>query len=285
MRHDDLLNTLARHLRANTDRMVFCDMPMGAAGNQRPDIWTLNKSYANPRPTAYEVKVSKSDYQKDMSTGKWQGYLEYSCAVTFAVPKGLVTKADLPRGCGLIQYDESAGTWGTVKAPTLNPIKPFKQELLLKLLIDGVNRCTRDQGHRDKNKWELNRRLAQRIGAHYARVIVQAADQEQVIREYEDYHRGLEEKSREAIKAAAARDAEAVAPAKRELCQAIGLGEGASGWEIKRRIRDLVEAVSVDAEVKRLNEVIASIERSLSMATKQSLIQTLGEMDDCAGAA
>ena len=49
---------------------------------------------------------------------QWQSYLRYSSAVTFAVPAGLIGKADLPPGCGLIVRGPEG--WRTLKA-----FKPF----------------------------------------------------------------------------------------------------------------------------------------------------------------
>lgn len=138
MSHDDLAHNLALHL-LHKDRMVFEDLPCGSAGSQRPDVLVMSKSYTKPNPIAYEIKVSVSDFRSDVTSAKWRGYLKYAWGVSFAVPKGLITKTDLPDGCGLVTYNGEG--WSTVKRPTLSPC-PLDTEFMLKLLIDGQRRQT-----------------------------------------------------------------------------------------------------------------------------------------------
>lgn len=114
-RHDDLAEDLADHLRGISDRMVWTNMQLGPSGSPRPDVYTLAKSFSRPRPMAYEIKVSLPDYRRDVTSGKWQSYLDYSSAVVFVVPAGLITKADLPAGCGLMTRSDKG--WRTAKAP------------------------------------------------------------------------------------------------------------------------------------------------------------------------
>lgn len=136
--HDKLANNLALHLM-NDGRMVWEDIPAGKRGSVRPDVYTIEKSFANPNPISYEVKVSESDFRSDVTKAKWKSYLDFSYGVTFAVPKGLVTKKDIPNGCGLITFNGEF--WNTVKRPTLHPAN-LDDELLMKLLIAGNQRQT-----------------------------------------------------------------------------------------------------------------------------------------------
>lgn len=134
--HNELASSLARHL-IHDGRMVWEDIPAGRSGSVRPDVYTIEKSFANPNPIAYEVKVSRADFRSDVTKAKWKAYLDFSYGVVFAVPKGLVTKKDIPNGCGLITFNGQF--WNTVKKPTLHPSK-LDDELLLKLLIGGQRR-------------------------------------------------------------------------------------------------------------------------------------------------
>ena len=118
--HDQLANDLAEHLAKQTDRIIWTDMQLGPSGSPRPDVYSIPKSYSGYKPIAYECKVSVSDFRSDITKGKWQSYLKYSSGVIFAVPKGLITKDDLPKGCGLIVRSENG--WRMVKGPTLTPI-------------------------------------------------------------------------------------------------------------------------------------------------------------------
>src|SRR3990167_5609663 len=135
-RHDELMLDLADHL-AKPERMMWCDMQLGPSGSVRPDIYTLDKSYIQPKPIAYEIKVSVSDYRSDVTKGKWQSYLDYACGVYFCVPQGLITKADLPTGCGLMVRGEVG--WKSLKAPTLAKVN-LSFKVMQKLLIDGIGR-------------------------------------------------------------------------------------------------------------------------------------------------
>ncbi|EKO3439511.1 MmcB family DNA repair protein [Vibrio fluvialis] len=134
--HNQLANNLARHL-LREDRMVWEDIPAGPSGSVRPDVYTIQKSFASPNPISYEVKVSVSDFRSDITSAKWKAYLDFSYGVVFAVPKGLITKNDIPNGCGLMTFNGQF--WNTVKRPTLHPA-PLNDDLLLKLLISGNER-------------------------------------------------------------------------------------------------------------------------------------------------
>lgn len=136
--HNQLASNLARHLMNGT-RMVWEDIPAGKSGSVRPDVYTVEKSLANPNPISYEIKVSVSDFRSDVTKAKWKSYLDFSYGVVFAVPKGLITKNDIPNGCGLMTFNGEF--WNTVKRPTLNPTS-LNDELLMKLLIAGNQRQT-----------------------------------------------------------------------------------------------------------------------------------------------
>lgn len=134
--HNELASNLARHL-LNDGRMVWEDIPAGRSGSVRPDVYTIEKSFSRPNPISYEVKVSVADFRSDVTSAKWKAYLDFSYGVVFAVPKGLITKQDIPNNCGLMTFNGEF--WNTVKRPTLHPA-PLNDDLLLKLLISGTER-------------------------------------------------------------------------------------------------------------------------------------------------
>lgn len=80
LNHDDLAHNLAQHLQQEA-RMVWENIPAGCAGNVRPDVYTLQKSFSSPNPITYEVKVSLSDFRSDVTTAKWKAYLRFSYGV------------------------------------------------------------------------------------------------------------------------------------------------------------------------------------------------------------
>lgn len=133
----------------------------------RPDVLTIQKSFANPNPISYEIKVSVSDFRSDVTKAKWRNYLDFSYGVVFAVPKGLITKADIPNGCGLMTFNGQS--WNTVKKPTLHP-SDLGGELLLKLLIAGKERETSRPiiKNRDFDKYAHHEALRKKFGKDFS---------------------------------------------------------------------------------------------------------------------
>lgn len=167
LKHDELAHSLARHL-CSDDRMVWEDIPAGVSGSIRPDVYTINKSFTKPNPTSYEVKVSVSDFRSDITSGKWQGYKQFSHAVVFAVPKGLITKKDIPNGCGLMTFNGQF--WNIIKRPTIHPAS-LDGDLLLKLLMAGSERQTHKSKYepREYNEEIHNRALMKKFGDDFRR--------------------------------------------------------------------------------------------------------------------
>lgn len=189
MTHDELAHNLATHLIAD-DRMVWEDLPAGKAGSIRPDVYTIRKSYSNPSPISYEIKVSVSDFRSDVTSGKWKGYLEFSDGVVFAVPKGLITRKDLPLGCGLITFNGQF--WNTVKRPTLHNSE-LNSELLLKLLISGKERQSQPdtpklRGFHEEMHLE---KLRQKFGYDFRRKIAELENHPQMVAELEGIRKCL----------------------------------------------------------------------------------------------
>ncbi|WP_413711764.1 MmcB family DNA repair protein [Rhizobium sp. Rhizsp82] len=175
IKHDDLMNKLAAHLRANGDRMVWEDMQLGPSGSPRPDVYTLMKSYMHPLPTAYECKISIADFRSDVTSGKWQKYFEFAGAVFFCTPKGLVQKSDIPNGCGLIWFYPDSGTFKTIKGPTLGRVT-LPQAALLKLLIDGLKRLQVPERRSWEQEHRMMQQLRRRIGDEVSRLPPEQAE-------------------------------------------------------------------------------------------------------------
>jgi hypothetical protein len=137
-KHDALASDLAAHLALTRDRVVFENMQLGPAGSPRPDVYSIPKVYSRFTPLAYEVKVSVADFRADLTAGKWQSYRAYAGAVIFAVPAGLITRNDIPEGCGLMVRNDDA--WKTVKAPALKVVENLPLAAWQKLFFDGIER-------------------------------------------------------------------------------------------------------------------------------------------------
>jgi hypothetical protein len=279
-KHDDLLHDLAAHLRA-PDRMVWTDMQLGPSGSPRPDVFLLHKSYSRPRPTAFEIKVSRSDLRCDTTAGKWQSYLKYAGSVTFAVPDGLCTVADIPNGCGLIVRKKEV--WRYVRKPTINPVI-IPDDAWMKLLIDGVGRVSQSPTPqpRQLKLWQEADAIRKRFGqavADAARDLTQAQNRIAELKGTYEYEYGNVRRTVEAHRVAMVQRAKDEAGeferAKREILSWLGLdGQEHSAFSVRRRIERLRADCDADARVKdaerKLDQARYSIESALqSVSTKQ----------------
>jgi hypothetical protein len=269
MTHDELAESLANHLRTSTDRMVWTNIPMGAVGSIRPDVYTIAKSF-NVTSFAYEVKVSVSDFRADVTAGKWRGYLDYACGVYFAAPSGLINTRDLPPGCGLIVWNGTG--WKATKRPTLQKQPILPQELWVKLLMDGVEReVKRTQvDPRVVSQWRVQEAMRRQYGAEVAKALAcrdGAAEglrhaTEMLERQRQDAHRMATDEMRRASEAADNIRADAraaVTQLTRDLALACGLQPEANLRDIRRVVLEIRTRLSRDAEVKYLRDTLDKI--------------------------
>lgn len=75
------------------------DGPTHYSSHVRMDAWAMNKSWAHPVVSAYEVKVSRADFLKD---NKWPAYLPLCNQFYFVAPAGLIDVSELPAEAGLL---------------------------------------------------------------------------------------------------------------------------------------------------------------------------------------
>lgn len=269
-KHDELQEDLANHLRGSTDRMVWTNMQMGPSGTYRPDVFSLQKSYAHFHPVVYECKVSLSDFRSDVTSGKWQNYLKVAQAVIFAMPAGFINKNDVPVGCGLIIRYEAG--WKMVKKPTMNALDTLPRDAWLKLLITGVER----EGERLKpkeeffNKYKANEDIAKKYGKKIGKLLsdLQSAEYnlEHQIKETWRQVRAEELRRQEKLEKLKTDDA-LYTELKKELCGFLGLEVTQPRYLIEARIKTVIEDLNKDAEIKRLNSVIYSMKDAINRAT------------------
>lgn len=248
-RHDALQADLAAHLAATRGRMIWEDMQLGPAHSARPDVFTMRKSFTDPRPLVYEVKISVSDFRADITEGKWQRYLEFSTGVIFAAPAGLISKADLPRGCGLMTRGENG--WHTLRAPTRQTCT-LPQKVLLKLLIDGIDRERAVQAHKRTERVSMAAAQREALADEVREAILDAETVRGRVASELDYAR----RKAERITKEAERDAEAHALAAsrdlRDLRAACGLGEEATVQEIRLAAAAMLRSLDSDPIVGAL---------------------------------
>ncbi|MHB0825112.1 MmcB family DNA repair protein [Stutzerimonas nitrititolerans] len=280
--HDELAHDLAQHLRMNPEHVVWENMQMGPSGSIRPDVYLLKKRYSTFAPVSYEVKVSVSDFRSDVTSGKWQGYMNFSSAVVFAVPAGLVSKADIPAGCGLIV--RHAEVWRMVKKPTMQHIETLPRETWLKLVIDGIDRAI---AQRDEvrvrhapHPWSVQQVIRKKTGDQIAELVSRAmkaqASVEHAIQQAEEQrqeiasgaHRELQW-ARERVE----RESAYLSAELRELAGALGLEHGAKVSDLTSAVRLAVRRLAADAEIQRLRNLFERIQS----ATADGVLPLPGE--------
>lgn len=224
---------LARHLSI-TDRLVWMDMQIGPSGSPRPDVFTLQKSYSRPQPTAFECKISVSDFRSDITSGKWQSYLKFAESVTFCVPVGLVQKSDIPHGCGFMTRGPDG--WYTHRRAT-RQVATLGTNQLMKLLIDGYGQELGqiELKRRDMRTAEASNKLAKKFGQHVADVIRDLAQAERMV----DYYKERGEETRKRAEECANKIMGAQQEAWKDLAAVLDIPETCNRFEIERAIRSL----------------------------------------------
>ena len=120
--HEELLRDLAADLRLPPSTTGTCGgvtmhASLGSAwlerGCPQADVLTVRGSHTKQEVAIYEVKANRADWLKEMRSGKWEHYLPFCHRLLFATPRGLITRDELPPGCGWITRRE-AGGWSTV---------------------------------------------------------------------------------------------------------------------------------------------------------------------------
>ncbi len=265
--HNSLQQDLFDHL-SRPERMAWADMMMGPAGSVRPDIFTLNKSYSNPRPLSYEVKVSVSDFRSDVTSGKWMEYARFSAGVLFCTPKGLITKADLPDGCGLMVRSDKV--WRTVKGPTLSKTFTLDQDLMLKLIINGVDRArSHTETAEEWNVWRATAILKKQLGEDVAAYI---KDKSKALEHLEDTKRWAKENEESSLKRIAADRQEALSglvDIDDQIDQlAIILACRPNIWSVRQKIRELKKTTFQEDLNSRLIDVARKANVKLSELLK-----------------
>lgn len=256
-KHDDLAADLAGHLFA-PERMVWRDMQLGPVGSPRPDVYTIAKSFVRPNPTAYECKISVSDFRADVTSGKWQSYLKYASAVVFAAPVGLISAKDVPAMCGLVLRHGEA--WRLAKKPTICPVE-IPQLACLKLLIDGVER----QGpfYRAKNYQNGMDEFSKRFGAEACRWVANAAAVKDTVEHAECAAKSIRdraEKDAQQIRAKAQSDAPRL---WRDICETLDIPVESDIWKVRAEIRRLSVAVDGGEDRRLLAQLITDIQRAV----------------------
>lgn len=247
MKHDDLQEDLASHLRGSSDRMVWTNTQLGPSGSPRPDVFTINKSFSRFRSDAYEIKVSVSDLRSDLTSGKWQSYRKFGHAVWFAFPRGMAPLELVPKECGIILRGDSG--WRSARKPVAQVLDTLPRDAWLKLLmsLDDFDWTKHSPKIRHSNDY-LNAEIVRRkAGAEIAELfsdVKRSADmlafRKQSLDEELARHRAHVEQRRKQDEEYFARDQAALSAELQALANDLGLDkENLSVSAIRSAVRQL----------------------------------------------
>jgi hypothetical protein len=92
-------------LKAQSDQHIWATELAFTGGSRRCDFWKLEVHASKGfRATAYEVKVSRSDFRRDNAIKQREARL-YSDRFYYVAPAGLLKSDEIPEWAGLIEWD------------------------------------------------------------------------------------------------------------------------------------------------------------------------------------
>lgn len=132
--HDELAHDLA-NTRRNVGEIVAERLGLGSwGGREQLDVAAMRPSWSNPRPTAYEIKVTRSDFLSDVRSEKYARYLPFVSRLYYATPAGLVKPSEIPPGVGLVVRGPNG--WYARRAARNHPVTgPGRQQTFLMAML------------------------------------------------------------------------------------------------------------------------------------------------------
>lgn len=99
------------------------------------DALAIKKSWTQPCFTGYEVKVSRSDFLRDV---KFYTYEEIVNCLYIVCPKGMIDRTEVPESVGLMYYDPEAKAISTRKKAIYRKIE-YSPDLLLYVIYTRLD--------------------------------------------------------------------------------------------------------------------------------------------------
>ena len=260
--HDALREDLASHL-ALPNRLVWQDIQLGPSGSARPDVFTMEKSFARPKPLVYECKVSLSDFRADATAGKWMAYLDFAQGCYFAAPAGLLAKADVPPQAGLLLRGDTG--WRAVKKPVLGAVVPGF-DAMMKLLLDGLTRELRMYRPVLWNQYRMEQAIRKKFGADVAtavrdlgklrsELVRMEEERRMLVREQDQLRKHAIEEGRRAI----AHERYMLDGAIRTAAEAVGMPGETNVYQISMAFRAMIQPTVGRMELRRTLERIVNV--------------------------
>lgn len=154
------------------------DGPTHYTSHVRMDAWAMNKSWAHPVVSAYEVKVSRADFLKD---NKWPAYLPLCNQFYFVAPAGLIDLSELPAEAGLLTASgkgNGARLLTKKKAPHRDvkiPEEVYRYILMCRVNTEPENGLERTTNADYWRKWIKEKREDQKLGRRVSQRVAERA--------------------------------------------------------------------------------------------------------------
>lgn len=141
--HDDVAEDLAL-AKGGIPFLNVCLGPkwIGSGKTPRADLVVCSASYKGFVLSAFEVKISRSDFLRDLRSEKWRTYLPHCNRLYFAVLDEVCRKEDIPEEAGLL-IRNNKGWYTAKKAPSLQSTVPY--DTLKSLIFARQRRSAREK--------------------------------------------------------------------------------------------------------------------------------------------
>lgn len=124
------------------------DGPTQIGSHRRLDAWAMKRSWAHPKFSGYEIKVSRSDWLKD---GKFHEYLPLCNELWIVAPNGIVELNELPQSVGMLVPASTGSKLMTKRKATYRQIDP-PIDLLVYILMCRVKIGRRNRYDQDREE-------------------------------------------------------------------------------------------------------------------------------------
>ena len=271
--HDGLASDLASHLRSDGKWITWLNFSPTGAGGSRPDILALRRfNYSSPEMVSFEIKISVSDLRSDLTSGKWQKYLDFSQAVTFAMPHGLCKAGDIPEQAGVMFRSERG--WRMHRRPTLNTMKDIPIQAWLRLVntrpnfshYSGDPESSEHEYHAKHIERNIYRKIKESIGKRYGKDIAELLNNPERARDIINDAKNRADIIIEVARKDIEKQKLDAQHSLRDIKKILSLPEDANYADISRSIRCLRELVNNDNRMRFAISKIISAQAELNDA-------------------
>jgi len=247
-----IASDIIKLLKAKHSEDVFVseckDGPTQSVRNYlRMDAWVMPRSWTRQAITAYEVKVSRSDFLGDE---KWRNYLPLCNYFYFATAPGLIQLNELPTEVGLIEASKSGSRLfikrKAVHHEATNIEGVLRYVLMCRSTIRGE---TTESGKREFWKtWLETRQIDATFGHNLSKKLRETIDKEIILARHENENllRKME-----------------TYDSHRQILDRLKLDHNVSSWRFENNLNELRAGIS-DQEIRNMEDLSLSLSRIAS---------------------